>query len=214
MTALVDERRRLGRTPPVPLLVKVAPDLAEAELEDAVGAITAAGVEGIVATNTTLGREGVRSPRGTEAGGLSGVPLRERSLGCVRAINRLTGGRLPIVAVGGIAGPEDAARAGRRCRAGPGLHRPGLPGSGARAGHLARAIRLSRARWNSGCHCEARRAEAISSPSQPHSGVPGMTGDCFVGLRPPRNDGALSLPAPEGPSDLHRLRNHAAACLA
>ena len=111
LRALVDERRRLGHTPPVPLLVKVAPDLAEAELEDAVGAITAAGVEGIVATNTTLGREGLRSRRGTEAGGLSGVPLRERSLGCVRAIVRLTGGRVPVVAVGGIVGPEDARRA-------------------------------------------------------------------------------------------------------
>lgn len=111
LEALVEERKRLGRTPPVPLLVKVAPDLAQAELEDAVGAITAAGADGILATNTTLGREGLRSARQTETGGLSGAPLRERSLGCVRAIVRLTGGQLPVVAVGGIAGPEDARRA-------------------------------------------------------------------------------------------------------
>jgi len=108
---LVAERSRLGRTPQVPLLVKVSPDLGEAELEDAVGAITAAGVDGILATNTTLSRDGLRSPRQQEAGGLSGAPLRERSLGCVRAIVRLTGGRLPVVAVGGIAGPDDARRA-------------------------------------------------------------------------------------------------------
>jgi dihydroorotate dehydrogenase len=110
LQALVADRTRLGRTPQIPLLVKVAPDLGEAELEDAVGAIAAAGVEGIVATNTTLARDGLRSPRRQEAGGLSGAPLRERSLGCVRAIVRLTGGRLPVVAVGGIAGPEDARR--------------------------------------------------------------------------------------------------------
>ena len=111
LKALVDERKRLDRWPPVPLLVKVAPDMGEAELEDAVGAIVGAGVEGILATNTTLGRDGLRSPRQVEAGGLSGAPLRERSLACVSAIVRLTGGRLPVVAVGGVTGPEDAQRA-------------------------------------------------------------------------------------------------------
>ncbi len=111
LRALVEERARLGRTPQIPLLVKVAPDLAGAELEDAVGAISAAGVDGVLATNTTLGRDGLLSPRQQEAGGLSGAPLRERSLGCVRAIVRLTGGRLPVVAVGGIAGSDDARRA-------------------------------------------------------------------------------------------------------
>jgi len=111
LRALLAERTRLGGTPQVPLLVKVAPDLADAELEDAVGAIATAGAEGIVATNTTLARDGLRSPCQQEAGGLSGVPLRERSLDCVRAIVRLTGGRLPVVAVGGIARPDDVRRA-------------------------------------------------------------------------------------------------------
>jgi dihydroorotate dehydrogenase len=108
---MVVERAHLSQSPPVPLLVKIAPDLTEAELEDAVGATVDAGVDGIIATNTTLARDGLRSPAQTEAGGLSGAPLRERALACVQSIVHLTGGRLPVVAAGGIAGPEDARRA-------------------------------------------------------------------------------------------------------
>jgi dihydroorotate dehydrogenase len=111
LRSLLDERARLGAPRPVPLLVKIAPDLAEAELEDAVGAIVGAGADGILATNTTLARVGLRSTRHAEAGGLSGLPLRARALECVRAIVRLTGGRLPVVAVGGIFDTEDARRA-------------------------------------------------------------------------------------------------------
>jgi len=111
LKALVAERVRLGRSPSVPLLVKVAPDLTDAEMEDAVNAIVSAGGEGIIATNTTLAREGLCSPAWEQTGGLSGRPLRQRSLACVQAIVRLTSGRLPVVAAGGIAGAEDARRA-------------------------------------------------------------------------------------------------------
>jgi len=111
LQALVAERAHLSQSPRVPLLVKVAPDLTEAELEDAVGAMVDAGVDGIIATNTTLVRDGLLSSSQTETGGLSGRPLRERSLACVQAIVRLTEGRLQVVAAGGIAGPEDARRA-------------------------------------------------------------------------------------------------------
>lgn len=111
LKALVAERAHLSQSPPVPLLVKVAPDLTQAELEDAVGAIVDAGVDGIIATNTTLARDGLRSPSRAETGGLSGAPLRERALACVQATVHLAGGRLPVVAAGGIAGPEDARRA-------------------------------------------------------------------------------------------------------
>lgn len=108
---LLKERATLGASRPVPLLVKLAPDLAEAELEDAVGAIVGAGVDGILATNTTLARAGLRSARQVEGGGLSGLPLRARALECVRTIVGLTGGRLPVVAVGGIFDADDARRA-------------------------------------------------------------------------------------------------------
>jgi dihydroorotate dehydrogenase len=111
LSALVTERDRFARGPTVPLLVKLAPDLTDAELEDAMGAALKAGVEGIIATNTTTARNGLRSTSRDEAGGLSGAPLRERSLACVRTIVRLAGGTLPVVAAGGIFSAVDARRA-------------------------------------------------------------------------------------------------------
>ena len=90
---------------------KHAPDLAEAELEDGVGAIVGAGVDGMLATNTTLARAGLHSARQAEAGGLSGLPSRARALESVRMIVGLTRGRLPVVAVGGIFDADDARRA-------------------------------------------------------------------------------------------------------
>ncbi len=96
----------LGRR--VPLLVKLAPDLAPAELEDALGVIQQAGMDGVIATNTTLSREGLHAARAGEAGGLSGVPLTARSLAMLRQIVTATQGRLPVVSVGGIMTPQDA----------------------------------------------------------------------------------------------------------
>ncbi|HEX2325874.1 MAG TPA: quinone-dependent dihydroorotate dehydrogenase [Chloroflexota bacterium] len=98
--------RRHGRR--LPLLVKVSPDLDWAGLGAVLEAVGATGVEGIVATNTTLARGGLSDPRRAEAGGLSGGPLRQRSTEVVRWLARETGGRLPLVAVGGIARPEQA----------------------------------------------------------------------------------------------------------
>jgi len=106
---LVAERDRLTRTigRRVPMLVKLAPDLSVAEVEDAVAAIEGAGIEGVIATNTTLARDGLRSPQRAEDGGLSGVPLRARSTEVIRHVSRLTGGRLAIVGVGGVFGARD-----------------------------------------------------------------------------------------------------------
>jgi len=85
--------------------MKHAPDVAEAELEDAVGAIAGAWVDGMLATNTQLARAGLHSARQAEAEGLSGRPSRARALECVRMIVGLTGGRLPVVAVGASSMP-------------------------------------------------------------------------------------------------------------
>lgn len=98
--------QQLGRR--VPLLVKLSPDLTPQELEDALDVILSQGVDGVVATNTTVHRHGLRSPLAMERGGLSGAPLGERSTEVVRAIRRLTDGRLPIVAVGGVMSAADA----------------------------------------------------------------------------------------------------------
>lgn len=92
----------------VPLLVKLAPDLSEAELVDALDAALGAGVDGLVATNTTLRREGLRSAAAGEAGGLSGAPLREPSRTLLRQAVRHLDGRLPVVSAGGIDSPEEA----------------------------------------------------------------------------------------------------------
>ena len=103
-------RRRRELAVPVPILVKIAPDLDQDELADALGAIQGAGLEGVIATNTTLRRDGLRSPHSTEAGGLSGAPLSERSAAITARIVTLCGDALPVVSVGGITTPEDARR--------------------------------------------------------------------------------------------------------
>jgi len=92
----------------VPLLVKLAPELDEAALADVVAVSLDAGCDGLIATNTTLSREGLRSPAREQAGGLSGVPLRPLALQSVARLHRLAGGRLPLVGVGGVASAEDA----------------------------------------------------------------------------------------------------------
>jgi dihydroorotate dehydrogenase len=110
LETLVMERSNLRSTSGryVPLLVKLAPDLSEEELEDAIGGISNSGFDGVIATNTTIAREGLHSPQKVESGGLSGIPLRQRALGIVTRIHRLTSGKLPIIGVGGIFRPDDA----------------------------------------------------------------------------------------------------------
>lgn len=108
----LQERRRVlaaqsGRR--VPLAVKIAPDLADEELS-AIGRVLAAqGVDAVIATNTTVSRQGVESsPHAGEAGGLSGAPLLERSTEVVRRLAAEFGARLPVIAAGGIGSGADA----------------------------------------------------------------------------------------------------------
>jgi len=108
--ALAGERSmletRLGRH--VPLLVKLAPDLTDEELDDALDVIQSTGMDGVIATNTTIGRTGVVSPYARESGGLSGQPLRQLSTEIVRKICHRTDGKLPVIGVGGIDSPFSA----------------------------------------------------------------------------------------------------------
>jgi dihydroorotate dehydrogenase len=92
----------------VPLLVKIAPDLSEREVEDVLAAIDLAGVDGIIATNTTIEREGIPEQYRDLKGGLSGRPLCDRSTAMVSCLSRKTNGRLPIIGVGGVMNPLDA----------------------------------------------------------------------------------------------------------
>lgn len=97
----------LGRR--VPVLVKLAPDLDSDQLKTAVDVIVESGLDGIIATNTTIGRTGVENhPGAGETGGLSGAALRELSTEILAAIAQHLRGALPIIGVGGVMGPEDA----------------------------------------------------------------------------------------------------------
>ncbi|MFN3274892.1 MAG: quinone-dependent dihydroorotate dehydrogenase [Paracoccus sp. (in: a-proteobacteria)] len=91
-----------------PVFVKIAPDLDDAELADIAAVALGLGLDGIIATNTTLSRDGLTGAHATETGGLSGRPLFARSTRVVAQLYRLTGGRLPIIGVGGIGSAEDA----------------------------------------------------------------------------------------------------------
>ncbi len=105
-TARLDASRKLGRN--VPILLKLAPDLTPDQLVEAVGAIRQSGMDGIILSNTTLRRDGLRSPLAEESGGLSGKPLRRQATEMLERVVDLTGGRFPIIAAGGVMSGEDA----------------------------------------------------------------------------------------------------------
>ncbi|HVV10406.1 MAG TPA: quinone-dependent dihydroorotate dehydrogenase [Amycolatopsis sp.] len=101
----------LAKGTPTPLLVKVAPDLTDSALGELLEVCAAHGVAGLIATNTTLSREGLTGRDavvGKETGGLSGRPLAARAREVVRFVHKHTEGRLPIIGVGGILGGSDA----------------------------------------------------------------------------------------------------------
>jgi dihydroorotate dehydrogenase len=111
LTATADELARGdGRKP---ILVKIAPDLTDDAIAELLEVCDRHGVSGLIATNTTLGRDGLAaSDQGlaAEAGGLSGRPLAARALEVVRFVSKETNGELPVIGVGGISGPDDALR--------------------------------------------------------------------------------------------------------
>ncbi|UMA65185.1 quinone-dependent dihydroorotate dehydrogenase [Roseivivax marinus] len=92
----------------VPVFLKIAPDLDAEGLKDVAEVALAHGADAIVATNTTLSRDGLRSTHASETGGLSGAPLFGRSTRVLARLSQLTGGRLPLIGVGGIATGADA----------------------------------------------------------------------------------------------------------
>ncbi len=92
----------------IPILVKLAPDMDDHELDDALTAIQDTGMDGVIATNTTLSREGVQAKASNEAGGLSGRPLTVRSREMVAKIVQRSGFRFPVIGVGGIMNQTDA----------------------------------------------------------------------------------------------------------
>jgi dihydroorotate dehydrogenase len=110
-TAVADLLRALAGDTPV--LVKIAPDLTEPAIAELLEVCLAHGAAGVIATNTTLGRDGLApadQPRAGEAGGLSGRPLTEKARKVVHFVHTETGGRLPVIGVGGVMSADDAVR--------------------------------------------------------------------------------------------------------
>lgn len=112
--ALAGLRDECGRSQGrhIPIAVKIAPDLLEAELDDMADILLSEKMDAVIATNTTLSRQGVTGlQHSQEMGGLSGRPVRERSLNIIKALHTRLGGRLPIIGVGGISDADSAKAA-------------------------------------------------------------------------------------------------------
>ena len=98
----------LKRNSPKPILLKIAPDLIDDQLLDIIDIVTTVKIDGVIASNTTLSREGLISSNKSEMGGLSGKPVAERSTEVIRFLHEKSNNAFPIIGVGGIHSSEDA----------------------------------------------------------------------------------------------------------
>jgi dihydroorotate dehydrogenase len=110
LRAILSKRKELTKKKGAqrPILLKVSPDLSQEQLTDVVNTALSAGIDGIIATNTTLSRKGLQSPHQQERGGVSGKPLTQRSTMLIRHIYSITQGKVPIIGVGGVFTGRDA----------------------------------------------------------------------------------------------------------
>ncbi|MGB8705936.1 MAG: quinone-dependent dihydroorotate dehydrogenase [Gillisia sp.] len=102
------QKRNKEHTYSKPVLLKIAPDLTDSQLLDIIEIVSETKIDGIIATNTTIGREGLSSENKTETGGLSGKPLKKRSTEVIRFLSEKSNKSFPIIGVGGIHSAEDA----------------------------------------------------------------------------------------------------------
>lgn len=102
------QNENLKREKQKPILLKIAPDLTDEQLMDIIEIVKETGISGVIATNTTLSREGLKSENKKETGGLSGKPLTKRSTEVIRFLSEKSGKAFPIIGVGGIHTAEDA----------------------------------------------------------------------------------------------------------
>ncbi|MGA9325878.1 MAG: dihydroorotate dehydrogenase (quinone), partial [Salegentibacter sp.] len=110
LTRLLDTLQQMNAAKPKqkPILLKIAPDLTDSQLLDIIDIVKETGIAGVIATNTTISREGLSSPARNETGGLSGKPLKARSTEVIRFLSEKSGKAFPIIGVGGIHSAEDA----------------------------------------------------------------------------------------------------------
>ena len=100
---------RSGMDRQIPVFLKIAPDLTDGELAEIADVAIESGISGIIATNTTLSREGLASAHRDEKGGLSGAPLFEKSTRVLAKLSKLTAGNaLPLIGVGGVSNADQA----------------------------------------------------------------------------------------------------------
>jgi dihydroorotate dehydrogenase len=112
------QQRNLKNDISRPILLKIAPDLLDEQLDDIVEIVQQTGIAGIIATNTTVSRDGLISKASNEAGGLSGRPLTKRATEVIRYLSKKSNGAFPIIGVGGIHSAQDAVE---KLRAGASL---------------------------------------------------------------------------------------------
>lgn len=102
------QNENLKKEKPKPILLKIAPDLTDSQLMDIIDIINTTKIAGVIATNTTISREGLQSEYKNETGGLSGKPVKDRSTEVIRFLAEKSGKSFPIIGVGGIHSAEDA----------------------------------------------------------------------------------------------------------
>lgn len=110
LTALLSHLQIINKQKPKqkPILLKIAPDLTDDQLLDIIDIVNDTKIDGVIATNTTISREGLQSENKNEMGGLSGKPLTKRSTEVIRFLSEKSNKSFPIIGVGGINSPEDA----------------------------------------------------------------------------------------------------------
>jgi dihydroorotate dehydrogenase len=106
LAGVMEVRDRLHQ--PIPIFLKIAPDLSEQEIEEIAEVAIEQKLDAIIATNTTLSRDGLQSQHRGEMGGLSGAPLFEKSTRVLARLSRVTGGQIPLIGVGGVSTAEQA----------------------------------------------------------------------------------------------------------
>jgi dihydroorotate dehydrogenase len=102
------QNQNIAKTSPKPILLKISPDLTQGQLDDIIQIVASTKIAGVIATNTTLSRDGLGHPNKKETGGLSGKPLTNRSTEVIRYLYEKSSGAFPIIGVGGIHSAQDA----------------------------------------------------------------------------------------------------------
>lgn len=114
LNGLMELRQELGGGVHKPIFLKIAPDLEKEQLSDIIDLVFSTGIDGLVATNTTISRENLRTPgnrvKEIGPGGLSGQPLRDHATDIIRFLHEESAGKFPIIGVGGIMTPDDAQK--------------------------------------------------------------------------------------------------------